>query len=197
MSGHSHSLCHRYSNTLTSYLQLLYLYPNEQLILFLISNYFIFMSLQTHTSLKTDCYIKGISLYSHFIQLRLKFLSNIMNNYQQNIVNENQNFFDISIENTSEFLGLNEEQQSVLLSLNVNIIIEIYYNLCLLLYSIKLNHLCIDFLYKILNLADKYKSKNIQCLLIEESAYLLIHILRESNNECKALEVMFEYLNYD
>lgn len=203
MSGHCHSLSHRYSNTLTSYLQLLYLYPNEQLILFLVSNYFIFMSLQSHTSLKTDCYLKGISLYSHFIQQRLQYLSNIIfSSFHLDIQNEinhhgNTFLFEISIENTSKFLDLSEKQQLSILFINVNIVIEIYYNLCLLLNSIKLNHLCTDYLYKILKLYDKYQMKNIKCLLIEESAHLLINILRESNNENKALEVMIEYLNYD
>lgn len=210
MSGHSHSISHRYSNTLSSYLQLLYLYPNEQLALFLISNYFVFMSLQSHTSLKTDCYLKGISLYSHFIQLRLQYLSKILSSFSKNnninlkIDNDNndnndntKSFFDISIENDPEFIKLDKEKQVKLLFINVNVVIEIYYNLCLLLYSIKLNHLCADYLYKILELSNKYKEKNVKCLLIEESAYLLIHILRESNNESKALEIMIEYLNYD
>jgi hypothetical protein len=72
LCGHYHACRHRYATALDHYLDALYFAPDEPLIALCLSIFFIFLSLQSHTTAKQDICLRGMTIYSHYTQLRLQ-----------------------------------------------------------------------------------------------------------------------------
>lgn len=148
------------------YLDALYFAPDEPLIALCVSIFYIFLSLQSHTTSKQDICLRGITIYSHYIQLRLQQTQKIRSGQR----------------GQGDDVVAKSCQQ------------EIFYNLGLLFYQIKLSHLSEHYLKKVLALEDHREGKSLP--LTAEAAHHLVIIYRESDNESLAAEIMERYLTF-
>jgi hypothetical protein len=155
---------------------------------FCLSIFFIFMSVQSHTTQKQDICLRGMLIFRHYTQLR-----------RQLVDQQTQTLTTSSTSSTTQSRGEEERKRTRrrLLLCEGNCLQEIFYNLALVYSQIKLTHLSEYYLKKVLALSEQYLTEHqLSLTLTREAAHNLVAIYRDSENEALAMETMSRYLSF-